>query len=349
LGAHGQPDIGSLSEGGGGMRVLFVTQTTALGPASRLRVYQFLPALEESGVQYEVSPAVWDAEYAAHFGGSQLDKAWFLPQMFLRRRLDLKRMAEFDAVFIQKKFFQLDALRWRLTHPRIIYDFDDALFGGATERILRVSRTAFAGNEFLAEYARRFARRVLVMPTVVDTRRFTPAMHRSPAAPPVVGWIGSRTTLKYLEALRPVLESPVGFRVNVVSSQAPSFACAFERWSLEREVAQVQAMDIGLAPLADTEWERGKCGLKTLQYLACGIPVVGSPVGVQRKMIERSGGGVLARTLEEWREKIRWLADHPDKREAMGERGRAFVEVTYSLREWAPRWVEQVLAATRGE
>jgi len=331
------------------MKVLFATQTTALGPASRLRVYQFLPSLEKSGVQCEISPAVLDTEYAAHFGGSRLDKTRSLPRMFLRRRLDLKRMTGFDAVFIQKKFFPLDALRWQPTHPRIIYDFDDAVFGGATERILRASRTVFAGNEFLAEYARKFARRALVIPTVVDTQKFTPVRHESSAATPVAGWIGSQTTLKYLEALRPVLESPAGFQVSVVSSHAPSFTCAFEHWSLEREVAQVQAMDIGLAPLADTEWERGKCGLKTLQYMACGIPVVGSPVGVQRKMIEQSSGGMLATSLDEWREKIQWLIDHPVERAAMGERGRAFVEATYSLREWAPRWVEQVLAAARGE
>ena len=155
--------------------------------------------------------------------------------------------------------------------------------------------------------------------------------------------------MKYLEILKPLLEKPSGYQVRIVSSRRPNLACDFEPWSLEKEVEQVQSMDIGLAPLADTPWERGKCGLKTLQYLACGIPVVGSPVGVQRKMIEQSGGGLLARTLEEWREKIKWLTDHPDEREAMGERGRAFVEATYSLREWAPRWVEQLLAATRGE
>jgi len=118
---------------------------------------------------------------------------------------------------------------------------------------------------------------------------------------------------------------------------------------LEREVEQVQSFEIGLAPLADTEWERGKCGLKTLQYMACGIPVVASPVGVQREFVERSGGGLLAQTIDEWRERIQWLAERSEERRAMGERGRAFVEANYSLRKWAPRWVEQVTAVARGE
>ena len=89
--------------------------------------------------------------------------------------------------------------------------------------------------------------------------------------------------------------------------------------------------------------------MKTLQYMACGIPVVASPVGVQREFVERSGGGLLAQTIDEWRERIQWLAERSEERRAMGERGRAFVEANYSLRKWAPRWVEQVTAVARGE
>jgi hypothetical protein len=324
------------------MKVLFLTQTTELGPASRHRVYQLLPALAKAGVQYEVSPAISADEYAGYFGGSKLAKLRYLPRIYSRRRRDVRRLAEFDAVFIQKQRFPM---AWRLP-GRIIYDFDDAVFGPATERMLRASTTVFAGNEFLADYARKFAPRVMVMPTVVDTERFKPAGRRSQTAATVVGWVGSRTTMKYLESLRSVLEE---FRVKVISSEAPSFPCEFEPWSLEGEVKQVQSFDIGLAPLADTAWERGKCGLKTLQYMACGIPVIASPVSVQREFVERSGGGLLASSLEEWRERIRWLLEHADDRREMGARGRRFVEQNYSLNVWRLPWVTQLLGAAKAK
>jgi hypothetical protein len=314
------------------MKILFLTQTTEFGPASRYRVYQFLPALRAAGVEYEVSPGIGSEEYAAYFGGSAATKARFLLRILSRRGRDVKRMGEFDVTFIQKEFFPVKALRWKFS-GRIVYDIDDAVFGPATDRIVAASQRVLAGNEFLAS---RFAKAV-VMPTVVDTVRFRPAERRSQTAP-TVGWIGSRTTMKYLDDLQEI-------RMKVISSQRPSFACEFEPWSLEREVEQVQSFDIGLAPLADTEWERGKCGLKTLQYMACGIPVVASPVGVQREFIERSGGGLLAATLDQWNESIRWLADRPDERWAMGEKGRRFVETHYALRTWASRWVDWV----RGE
>ena len=266
------------------MRILFLTQTTELGPASRYRVHQFLPALRTAGLEYEVSPAILDSEYDSYFGGSRLRKTTFLPRMYRRRRIDA---GNYDLVFVQKEFFPLP---WPRARGRILYDIDDAVFGRMPSGTVRV----FAGNEFLAS---RFPNSV-VMPTVVDTERFRPAKPRLASAATAtsavsVWWIGSRTTNKYVEMIEPALR---GFRVKVVSSEPPHFRCEFERWSLEREVEQVLSFDIGLAPLADTEWERGKCGLKVLQYMACGIPVVASPVGVQRDFVERSGGGLLAGT-----------------------------------------------------
>jgi glycosyltransferase involved in cell wall biosynthesis len=320
------------------VKVLFLTQTTELGPASRYRVYQFLPALRAAGVAAEVSPAISSEDYRAYFGGSRLRKLRYLPGMIHRRRRDWRRFAEFDVVFIQKEVFPFWP-GWRFPHPRVIYDFDDAVFGRATTRLWRTSRLVFAGNEYLADCARGAGARVEVVPTVVDTERFYPA-----AVPGrFVGWMGSRTTNKYLEELAPVLS---GLPVRAVSAVRPAVPGEFLPWSLEREVELTRSFAIGLAPLADTAWERGKCGLKCLQYMACGVPVVGAPVGVQREFIEQSGGGLLARSLPEWREKIEWLLAHPAERAAMGARGREFVVAKFSLRTWAPRWLELVRGAS---
>jgi hypothetical protein len=310
------------------LKVLFLTQTTELGPASRYRVYQFLPALKAAGIEYEVSPAILGEDYRSYFGGSKLTKTRFLPRIAARRRRDLQRMGEFDVTFVQKEFAPVGKAK---LDGRVIYDVDDAVF----DRMPAGTTRVFAGNAFLAN---RFAN-AIVLPTVVDTDRFQPGLVERPVT---VGWIGSRTTMKYLRPVR-------GLVTKVVSSERPGFPCEFEEWSLEREVEQVQSFDIGLAPLADTEWERGKCGLKVLQYMACGIPVVASPVGVQREFIERSGGGVLATEPGEWREKIQWLAEDPGERRAMGERGRRFVETQYSLKAWAPRWIDALQAVGPGE
>jgi len=320
------------------MKILFLTQTTELGPGSQYRVHQFLPALRAAGIEYAVSPAVRSEEYHTYFGGSRLTKVRHLPGIIARRRRDWRRFGEFDVVFIQKEVFPFWP-RWKFPHPRVIFDFDDAVFRAATTHILKKCRLVLAGNEFLAAHARQLATRVEVVPTVVDTERFRPA--KVPGT--WVGWMGSRTTNKYFESLAPAL---AGFTVKAVSSAKPVTACEFVPWSLEGEVEQVHSFAVGLAPLADTPWELGKCGLKTLQYLACGVPVVAAPVGVQREFVERSGAGLLATTADEWREKIRWLLEHPVERAAMGGRGREFVEQSYSLRAWAPRWVELVARST---
>ncbi|MCG3150284.1 MAG: hypothetical protein PCFJNLEI_03766 [Verrucomicrobiae bacterium] len=316
------------------MKILFLTQTMERGPASRYRVLQFLPALRAAGIGYEVSPAVPDADYGAYFGGSRWTKVCHLPGMIARRRRDWGRFGEFDVVFIQKEVFPFWP-RWEFPHGRVVFDIDDAVFGRATTHLFRASRLVLAGNEFLAGQVRQAGGRAAVVPTVVDTERFRPAEQPGTR----IGWMGSRTTNRYLEELAPAL---AGLPVTAVSAVKPGIECEFMPWSLEREVEQTQSFAVGLAPLADTKWELGKCGLKTLQYLACGVPVVGAPVGVQREFIEQSGGGLLARSAGEWREKIQWLLEHPVERVALGARGREYVEKHFSLRSWAPRWVELV-------
>jgi glycosyltransferase involved in cell wall biosynthesis len=215
-------------------------------------------------------------------------------------------------------------------------------FPGKTAVLCRLARQVLAGNAFLASYARRFNPRVSVVPTTIDTDRYSPSLRR-PGSVPVIGWTGSYSTARYLEALRPVLQR-LGrrheFRVVVVG--APGLAAdgvevEARPWRSASEVSDLADIDIGVMPLDDTEWERGKCGLKALQYMALGIPAVASPVGVNVEIVRDGENGLLAASDEEWERALERLLADAGLRRRLGDAGRATVESGYSARVHAPR------------
>jgi len=211
--------------------------------------------------------------------------------------------------------------------PPVVFDFDDAIFLpsvsdanrliGASKRpqkvatIIRRSRHVIAGNAFLAEYARRFNPAVTVIPTCVDTTRFMPAAPPAVHDAPIVGWIGSPTTASYVRRLAPVLQrvrAQHRFTLRVSGGGAPLAIDGVEvdniDWSLDREVELFNGCDVGVYPLTDDEWSKGKCGFKAIQFMACGVPVVAAAVGVNREIIQDGVHGFLASTDAEWIEKL---------------------------------------------
>jgi glycosyltransferase involved in cell wall biosynthesis len=211
-----------------------------------------------------------------------------------------------------------------------------------------------AGNAYLADRAHRAgAGRVEIVPTVVDLEAYNLAP-RSEGAIPVVGWIGTPQTWAELArpihaVLQPVLKAQrATFRaVGAALTPQESDLLDIRPWSEATEVSAIQAMDIGVMPLPDTPWARGKCGYKLIQYMACGLPVVASPVGVNAEIVEHGVNGFLARTEADWREAIETLLKDPDLRARMGAAGRRKVEERYSLQVWGPR-VAQLLGSVVG-
>jgi len=180
----------------------------------------------------------------------------------------------------------------------------------------------------------------------VDTMQFQPWDQKKSSDRCVVGWIGSHSTVKYLRSLLPVLEAVAGkhrFVLYVVGSPTPFRACGLEvaqaPWALEREVQDFQRCDVGVYPLWDDEWSKGKCGFKAIQFMAVGVPVVASAVGVNKDIIQDGVNGFLASSHDEWREKLFLLLKDPQLRQELGMNGRKTVEERYSLDVNAPKLI----------
>jgi glycosyltransferase involved in cell wall biosynthesis len=285
---------------------------------------------------------------------------------------DLARSTRARVVLIHREaaLFGPPLFEWllaRVVRRPIVFDLDDAVwvpyvsptYGAALSRLLKApSKTHFtlgaasrviAGNAFIADYARRFNSRIDVIPTVVDTERFYP-LPRPPHDVPVLGWIGTHSSLQYLRAIVPALQRLAArrhFILRIVGGEleAPGVTVENVRWSLEREIADFQSLDIGLYPLVEDAWSVGKSGFKAVQYMACGLPVVASPVGVATEMIRDGDNGFLVRNEDEWVERLEQLIDDVALRRFVGAQGRRDAVERWSLRAQAPRFVAAVRAA----
>ena len=329
------------------MKVLFLTQTSELGPSSRYRVYQLLPSLRERGIECDVSPAIDSATYARLYlqGGAGKLSTW--GAIWQRRRTDLQHLDEFDAVFVQKGVFPglYSGFERKIAARKpLVFDFDDAIWlprqGGspflrtlhrerAVQDILQIATVVTAGNEFLAEYARRFGGNVVVVPSTVDVGQF-----RQNADSLVVGWIGSSTTLSYLKLLSVVFKT-LNVTPRVIASGDPNvlgFPVDFRPWRLETESSELSQFGIGIAPLPNTPWEHGKCGVKLLQYMARGIPVIASPVGVHEQIVSHGVNGLLAKTEAEWISCLRQLLSDGALRARLGAAAKETVTKRYEVR-----------------
>lgn len=341
------------------MRVLLLSRYDRLGPSSRMRHYQFLPLLAERGIDVDVQPLLPDAYLSSLYAGGQRSLRT-IPTAYLARLTKLLSVAfsgsRYDLLWIEK-----EVLPW-LPHaaerlllakaPPYIVDFDDAWFhhydrhrlpavrallGDKLDRLMRNAALVTVGNAYLRERAEAAgARRILTLPTTVDPSRYPVTEPPSDKAVPTVGWIGSPMTAAYLELVRAPLEALVAegsVEVALIGAGEKAVAGLPARrlpWTEDSEAAGIQGFDIGIMPLADTVWERGKCGYKLIQYMACGRPVVASPVGANREIVEHGVDGFLADSPEEWRQALDRLRADPNLRRAMGMAGRAKVERLYA-------------------
>lgn len=347
------------------VRVLALTRYGALGASSRLRLYQYLPMLKHASFQVEVQPLFDDAVLSARYRVGRYGFRAAL-QSFAIRVLSLTRTKKFDVIWIEK-----EALPWwpqwfelaLLSGTPYVLDFDDAVFhnydhhrlglvrllyGKRIDRLMARATLVVAGNDYLANRATSAgAPWVEVLPTVIDLERYSKAhtvMQAADSLPRII-WIGSPSTARYLEVLREPLQAlslrvPFILRVIGANVDFPGVNVECVRWTEATEVASIAEGNVGVMPLLDSAWERGKCGYKLIQYMACGLPVVASPIGVNTEIVEDHSNGFLAKTAGDWVVALERLLTNVELCRSMGREGRSRVESKYCLQITALRMVE---------
>ena len=324
-------------------------------PSSRFRVRQHIEPLRALGLAVrEHIPAI--GKYAPVPGWPSGVSARLAPQLYpwqgakLASRIPgLVGSWRSDATWLERGLLPGRLTLEPLLRDPVVFDVDDAIWlsspsaDAAAKAMAKRAAVVIAGNEYLADWLSSVAADVRVVPTAVDTERFSPSSDGVPDDDEhfVIGWIGSAATLQYLEAI----DQPLGafFRrhrraeLRVVADREPVFRSVprecvrFVPWSHSREVSAIRGMHVGLMPLPDTEWSRGKCSFKMLQYMACGVPVVVSPVGMNREVLASGNVGFAAAEASEWLDVLARLYQNREEGFAMGLAGRTVVEDRYSL------------------
>lgn len=356
--------------GQSGLRVLLLSRYDRLGSSSRLRHYQFLPFLEEHGIQVDVHPLLPNT-YLSKLYFERSKPLQLIVRAYLKRIFRCMRSHEYDLIWIEKEM--LPWLPYAVERgllafgPPYIVDFDDAWFhtygrhrlapvrrllGNKLNLLMRNAALVTTGNPYLLSHALRAgAPRVALMPTVIDLARYAIPPAKPADSDFTIGWIGSPVTSRYLDLVQDTLQQCLDAgRTRIVLVGADSEALStlpVERvgWNEESEVDSIMSFDVGIMPLDNTPWERGKCGYKLIQYMACGRPILASPVGVNRDIVEHGVNGFLCDTPEEWLQALTLLCRNPELRRSMGEAGRAKVEQLYTLDKIGPKLVEHLRTA----
>jgi glycosyltransferase involved in cell wall biosynthesis len=345
------------------MKILFLTRYGKQGASSRMRFLQYIPWFESAGIECLVSPLFDDAMLLRKYrnGGYSLLN---LLSAYWRRICTLSSINKFDLVWVEKEALPwLPAWfeRWLLRRAPYFLDFDDAIFhnydlhryslvrrfyGRRIDHLMESAFYVLAGNRYLANRAiAAEAKRIEVFPTVVDLARYACKRDYSETTKLRIVWIGSPSTLCYLQEIaKPLTELAkyVRFTLRVIGGghfSLPGVDVELVDWTIDKEAAEVIECDIGIMPLIDSPWEQGKCAYKLIQYMACGLPTVSSPVGANREVVVENETGLFADSYSDWVEKLKLLLSDVELRRRLGEAGRLRVEENYCLQKTGSRLV----------
>ncbi len=343
-------------------------------PCQRFRFEQYIEYLRQNGFQCEHQYLLNAKDDKLYYSAGHLAskvkiilKSWWL--LF---RISSKK--KFDVVFVQREAFMLGTVffeRRFSKRAKLIYDFDDAIWmhqigdsnsknqrfyflknPNKTSKIIAMADLVIAGNEYLADYARNFADNIRIIPTTIDTEMYNPIYYpRSTESNPVcIGWSGSFSTVMYFQKLEPTLKrihEKYGNRVrfSVIGDERyenAELGISGKPWKFATELEDLSQLDIGLMPLTDDEWAKGKCALKGLQYMSLEIPTIMSPVGVNKSVVDHGRNGFLADTEDEWFDCISLLVEDQELRKRMGEAGRKTVVEQYSVNSTKIKYLDAI-------
>ena len=343
------------------MKLLILSRYGYSGSSSRYRIIQYLPFLEKEGWQITIHSLLDDNYVQKFYLKEPLPKADII-RSYLKRINILLHSEKYDLIWLQQEAFPwlppfIETFLLKSKIPLVV-DHDDAFFhrydlhkwsivrkilGKKIDRTMKLSNLVIVGNAYLAERASLSSQNVKILPTVIDILKYNPDQKfKEPHDKFIIGWIGSPPNACYVKNI----EGPLGQfcnqfngKLNIVGAgEAFETPFPFENieWNEETEVDEIKKFDVGIMPLTDSPWERGKCGFKLIQYMACGIPVIASPVGVNNEIVKEGVNGFLANTDADWFKYLKILENNPDLRKQMGLNGRKLVEEKFTLQVNSP-------------
>ena len=342
-------------------RILFIAaHRPDRSPSQRFRFEQYFSFLKQNGFDYDFSFLISERDDKIFYQpGNFHTKLYIFLKSLWKRWKDAVRADQYDIIFIQREAFMTGSAffekKFRKSKAKIVFDFDDAVwnldisdankkFGwlkdpGKTAKIISMSDLVIAGNQYLADYAKHHNDNVIIIPTTINTGEYVkikPAVQNEQVC---IGWSGSITTIKHFEYAIPFLKKlkqKYGNKILIKvigdeSYENAELGIKGIAWNKKDELKELSSFDIGIMPLPDDEWAKGKCGLKGLQYMALEIPCVMSPVGVNSEIVQDGISGFLAKDENEWIEKISLLIENPELRKKIGTEARKTVEEKYSV------------------
>jgi glycosyltransferase involved in cell wall biosynthesis len=345
-------------------KILVLTKYGSLGGSSRYRFYQYLPFLKSQGFELTIAPLL-DNKYVANINQGKRNFTNVLFSYFQRLgRLISDR--NYDLLWVEKEilpFFPSWFENILIGNTPYAVDYDDAQFhvydyygskltrtllSQKIDKVMAKSQLVIAGNQYISDRAYLAgAKRVEIIPTVIDLERYAPKPSEIASSKNFnIGWIGSPGTSVYLKTIESAFQA-----LNQKYNCAFTFVGAgklklenldlnVKKWQESSEVENIQSFDVGIMPLANTPWEQGKCGIKLIQYMACALPVVGTPIGVNQEIVQHGVNGFQANSLDEWIDYLSKLATDPYLCKVMGAKGREMVEAKYCLQVTAPRMAQ---------
>jgi glycosyltransferase involved in cell wall biosynthesis len=345
------------------VRILLLTRYAALGASSRIRCFQYLPLLRQAGIEVDAVPLLPD-EYLIDRYKGRAQKWSSLVRSYTKRCGVLLSSRRYDVLWVEYELFPWLPAWFEVVlaacGTKYVVEYDDAIFhrydlhpkfvvrvtlGRKIDAVMRQAAAVVVGNEYLRQRAAQVgASHIEVIPSVVDIDRYPPETPPSTSGT-TIGWIGSPATAHYLSIVRPALQALHQrgevrlILVGVATNPLPGLPIDTRPWSESTEVDSIRQFDIGIMPLSDGAWERGKCGYKLIQYMACQKPVVASPVGANRQIVEHAVTGFLAEDDVGWSRALMRLINDPGLRARLGAAGRARVEREYSLQVTGARLV----------
>lgn len=342
-------------------------------PSQRFRFEQYFKVLDQNNIKYKVrafySPKTW---VILHLEGHVFRKIYRILFSFVARFIHILQALFYDVIFIHREVAPIgppifEFILAKVFRKKIVYDFDDAIWlpnyseantnyhkyknYKKVDEIMQWATVVSAGNDYLADYAKRYNPNVIVNPTTIDTENYhNPLLYKVQRTDKlVIGWTGTHTTCKYLEFLVPVLDrlkEEFDFEFCVISNQAPDFEIPninFIKWDKSTEIQDLMRFDIGVMPLYNDKWAKGKCGFKALQYLSLGIPAIVSPIGVNVNIVDEGKNGFLCETSDDWYNALYYFISNVGHRDEMKKAAIQKVENEFSVKSNQSNFLSLIL------